>query len=47
MGVEPKIGGNLKTPKKDGENHGSKAYEQMGWFGEFFPPIFWNIHILS
>ena len=46
MGVEPKIGG--KPPKMDGENHGSKPYEQMdvptpifGWKHPYgYPP--WN-----
>ena len=39
MGVEPKIGGFLKTPPKwMGENKGSKPYEQMDDLGGF--PIF-------
>ena len=33
-----------KHPKMDGENNGSKPYEQMGWFGGF-PPIFGNTQI--
>ena len=42
MGVS-KIGG--KPPKMDGENHGSKPYEQMDDLGGF-PIIFWfNTHI--
>ena len=43
MGVDPKIGGK-NAPKMDGENNGSKPYEQMGWFGGF-PIIFGNTHI--
>ena len=39
IGVNPKIGG-WKTPKMDGENHGSKAYEQMDDLGGFTPIIF-------
>ena len=34
MGVEPKNrGGPKKPPKMDGENNGSKPYEQMDDFG--------------
>ena len=32
MGVEPKIGV-VKPPKMDGENNGSKPYEQMDDLG--------------
>ena len=47
MGVEPKIGGG-KTPKMDGENNGSKPYEQMDDLGGgFTPPIFRNIQIVE
>ena len=47
-GVNPKIGV-LKPPKMDGENHGSKPYEQMEWFGGFGAhPYFWvDTHIGS
>ena len=41
MGVEPKIGGNRKTPKMDGENKG-KPYEQMDDLGV---PLFLEIPI--
>ena len=36
-----------ENPKMDGENNGSKPYEQMGWFGGVFDhPYFWfNTHI--
>ena len=29
----------------DGENNGSKPYEQMGWFGGFSPYFWFNTHI--
>ena len=35
MGVEPKIG--FFSPKMDGENNGSKPYEQMDDLGGFTP----------
>ena len=35
-----------KHPKMDGENNGSKPYEQMDDLGGF-PPIFGNTHIYS
>ena len=43
MGVEPKIV--VNPPKMDGENNGSKPYEQMDDLGGF-PPIFGNTHML-
>ncbi len=43
MGVEPKIGGGILPPKMDGENNGSKPYEQMGWFGGKNPYFWFNI----
>ena len=39
MGVSKNRGG--KPPKMDGENNGSKPYEQMDDLG-VFPPIFWS-----
>ena len=41
MGVEPKIG----VPKMDGENNGSKPYEQMDDLGGF--PIYLETPIYS
>ena len=37
----PKIGG-FWPPKMDGENNGSKPYEQMDDLGGKLPPIFRN-----
>ena len=42
LGFQKKNGENL-TPKMDGENHGSKPYEQMDDLG--IPPIVGNTHI--
>ena len=42
-GVDPKIGV-WWAPKMDGENNGSKPYEQMDDLG-FSPIIFGNIHM--
>ena len=37
LGVEPKNRGIVKPPKMDGENNGSKPYEQMDDLGGFIP----------
>ena len=45
-GCQPKNSGIL-PPKMDGENHGSKPYEQMGWFGGVKHPLFLVQHLKS
>ena len=42
-GVNPKIGGK-QTPKMDGENNGSKPYEQMDDLGAKNTPLFLEGH---
>ena len=42
LGVEPKNRGVWNTPKMDGENNGSKPYEQMDDLGGFYHPYFWK-----
>ena len=50
LGVNPKIGGKL-PPKMDGENKGSKPYEQMDDLGGpplfLETPLFWGGRISS
>ena len=43
MGVEPKIGG--KPPKMDGENNGSKPYEQLDDLGGKHPYFGVDTHV--